>query len=158
MSSCPLLVSLCFQECTGLKTINVVKEVSKYLIHFTVINKTNPPDCDITIDAPGLEKIRIVFSNVRLVHSGTYINLKCLYLMKARLSPDSFNGSLWEFRNDDPFQLWRLEYFTSTKLEKFAYAAGDSVLDIVLKHVAELSSEIVLSIPDLVMLILGLSS
>lgn len=114
MSSCPLLVSLRFQECTGLKTINVVKEVSKYLIHFTVINKTNPPDCDITIDAPGLEKIRIVFSNVRLVHSGTYINLKCLYLMKARLSPDSFNGSLWEFRNDDPFQLWRLEYFTST--------------------------------------------
>ncbi|KAL8053097.1 hypothetical protein ABFS82_05G050700 [Erythranthe guttata] len=67
ISSCPLLTTMWFHECRGLKTIKLENKLHKYLKHFTFIgcytyvnNKLM-----VEIDAPTIETIKIFGSKIR---------------------------------------------------------------------------------------------
>ncbi|KAL7111267.1 hypothetical protein ACP275_05G077700 [Erythranthe tilingii] len=97
VSSCPLLTTMWFRECKGLKNIKLEKKLLKYLKKFN--------ECCVEIDFPSLEKMEIIGSKIRF-HIHKFDNLKTLCLdMVEIFSSDSIEQS--ELCIDAP----NIEYF-----------------------------------------------
>ncbi|EYU31300.1 hypothetical protein MIMGU_mgv1a020509mg [Erythranthe guttata] len=107
VSSCPLLTTMWFRECKGLKNIKLEKKLLKYLKKFSFINRNTPriDECCVEIDFPSLEKMEIIGSKIRF-HIHKFDNLKTLCLdMVEIFSSDSIEQS--ELCIDAP----NIEYF-----------------------------------------------
>ncbi|KAL8053087.1 hypothetical protein ABFX02_05G048900 [Erythranthe guttata] len=104
ISSCPLLTTMLFLDCEGLKTIKLDKKLHKYLKHFVFCNfKTDGREkCSVEIDAPTLETIetiRIIGSKVQF-HGHKFSNLKDLILQRVVFFNNSIEQS--QLRIDAP--------------------------------------------------------
>ncbi|XP_012839455.1 PREDICTED: putative F-box/LRR-repeat protein At3g18150 [Erythranthe guttata] len=107
VSGCPLLTTMWFRECKGLKNIKLEKKLLKYLKKFSFINRNTPriDECIVEIDFPSLEKMEIIGSKIRF-HIHKFDNLKtwCLDMVEI-FSSDSIEQS--ELCIDAP----NIEYF-----------------------------------------------
>ncbi|KAL9177929.1 hypothetical protein ABFS82_01G092500 [Erythranthe guttata] len=73
VSSCPLLTTMWFRECKGLKNIKLEKKLLKYLKKFSCINRNTPriDECSVEIDFPNLEKMEIIGNMVEIFSSNS---------------------------------------------------------------------------------------
>ncbi|KAL8053477.1 hypothetical protein ABFX02_05G074500 [Erythranthe guttata] len=136
VSSCPLLTTMWFRECKGLKNIKLDKNLLKYLKKFSFINRNTPriDECIVEIDFPTLEKMEIIGSKIRF-HIHKFDNLKTLCLdMVEIFSSDSVEQS--ELRIDAP----NIEYFyySGCFIPSVAYAptSVESILKLYIRDYA----------------------
>ncbi|XP_012849457.1 PREDICTED: probable FBD-associated F-box protein At1g32375 [Erythranthe guttata] len=134
LSSCPLLTTVCFHECQGLKTLKFDKKLHKYLTQFAFVKHTahTVEECSIEIDAPALEIIDVYGSKIRF--HGHNSNLKSLSLLNVEICSNSLAAEQSQILHIDAPNITSFEYLgVVIPSISFAPTSGRSNLELYMR-------------------------